>query len=1449
MESKLTDARIRIIFIIAFIVISVFMLFTWINMQRAETTSGNVKASLDLLLRLESSIIDINAMESAQNGFLLAADEKLLPPFYENLNKIRRDTTFLATLNLYDERTINYRNTLLQLLKEKIEHAKQNVEIRKLYGADSASKHMVLGRGKEQFENIVNYIDEIKSYKRSAFEESNEKLKLYAKRITSEFVALVLLFLGILFYSFRTINKEFRKWEENDRTLRFNASVVQNMSDPIITIDENYLITNWNIPAEELYGYSEDEAKGKKVGDLLKTEYPVPYQSIEDDFFEKNSWKGEVVHYHKNGHPLFVEITTSGIRNEKGESLGIVEVVRDMTERKKLQQQLQNLNQNLEQQVNAKAAELTAVFERITDAFIALDNNWNYTYVNKMAARLHGRPEAELLGKNIWELYPHLMSEPFYDALHRAKETQQPQRMQLYYAVEDKWYEDLIYPTADGMSVYYHDITEKRKAELALEKVHEKLSYHINNSPMGVIEFNNNLQLLQWNQNAENIFGWKAEEVLNGKLNLEKLVYEEDRYQVIRSAFELMEKNSSSNISDTRNVTKDGRMIYCEWYNSVLKDETGNVMGIMSLVLDVTSRKQIEIELQEAEAKFRNLVEQSMVGVYIIQDERLVYINPRFSEIFGHQDTEHFIDFRLEGIIHPDDQQLVIDKLVRPGPDAPRSSNFEFRAIHKNGHTISLEVFGSSTIYSGRPAIIGTLIDITERKKSLEQIEASEKALKVSNERFQLVAQATNDAVWDWDFTSGNIWGNDRFREIFNLKEGEPFNFDDYIRHLHPEDREHIIENFREALKNHESQVNEEFRLLTSHNDYYLTLYDRAYILYNSEGRGYRMLGAMQDITELRKSARQLMLEKELSDSIINSLPGIFYLMNREGRIYRWNKNLEAVTGYNRDEIQQGNAVNFFYDSAEARERIERAFESGEDSVEAHLITKSGEAIPYYFTGIATTYEGEFCLIGVGIDISERVRSQKELKRSEENFRTLIEQASDGIFICNQYLQYLDVNSSAAKLTGYSKEELLNMNMFDNILTVDPNSPEALLMDDMKNGNVVIKERVLRKKDGQVINVEISAKMLPDGRFQGIVRDITARKTAAEALRLSENKYRLLFNQNPMPMWMLSMPDNSFVDVNPAAVSFYGYSKEEFLQMHETDLTASAMAYYESESEGDDTGIWEHQKKDGSIVKVNIIAHDIHYEGRPAKLVLANDVTDKIAAEENLKRSHEELRQLATHLENIREAERTHMAREIHDELGQQLTGLKMDISWINRKIKSSDEEVLQKIQDTIRLIDKTVITVRRIATQLRPSILDDLGLIAAMEWQSDEFEKRSEIETHFTSNVTIVNLKPEIATAVFRVFQESLTNVLRHASASMVEAGLLVSESLLELTIQDNGRGFNPVDIENKKTLGLLGMKERVVLMGGSYQITSEQQKGTLVRIVVPLDLHHQTAVKTIYT
>lgn len=230
------------------------------------------------------------------------------------------------------------------------------------------------------------------------------------------------------------------------------------------------------------------------------------------------------------------------------------------------------------------------------------------------------------------------------------------------------------------------------------------------------------------------------------------------------------------------------------------------------------------------------------------------------------------------------------------------------------------------------------------------------------------------------------------------------------------------------------------------------------------------------------------------------------------------------------------------------------------------------------------------------------------------------------------------------------------------------------------------------------------------------------------------------------------------------------------------------------------------------------------------------DITEMIKAEERLQNSYKQIKQLVTHLQDIREQERTNMAREIHDELGQQLTGLKMYISSLHKKIAPQEEDIKEKFTSTLQLIEDTIKSVRKISMDLRPSMLDDLGLMAALEWQSNEFEKRSGIDTEFINETGNKEIPNRLKTGLFRIYQESLTNVARHADAKKIVSSLKLENNNLILTITDNGKGFSFKNIESKKTLGLFGMKERTLEMGGHYEIKSEPGTGTTVSVTVPL-------------
>lgn len=235
---------------------------------------------------------------------------------------------------------------------------------------------------------------------------------------------------------------------------------------------------------------------------------------------------------------------------------------------------------------------------------------------------------------------------------------------------------------------------------------------------------------------------------------------------------------------------------------------------------------------------------------------------------------------------------------------------------------------------------------------------------------------------------------------------------------------------------------------------------------------------------------------------------------------------------------------------------------------------------------------------------------------------------------------------------------------------------------------------------------------------------------------------------------------------------------------------------------------------------------------------LTREIADRKRAEENLKKSEENLRALAAHLQSVREEEWTRIAREIHDELGQTLTGLKMDLTWVVNRLPSDRKALTARAKSMFDLIDSTIQSVRKIASRLRPEVLDELGLAAAIGWQAKDFRKRTGIRCKLSLPPDRLGLDRERATAAFRIFQELLTNVARHANATRIDVTMRAESGVLLLAVEDNGKGIAASAIDSPKSLGLLGMRERLLPFGGKMQIAGSQDKGTKVLVSIPLGL-----------
>jgi signal transduction histidine kinase len=312
-------------------------------------------------------------------------------------------------------------------------------------------------------------------------------------------------------------------------------------------------------------------------------------------------------------------------------------------------------------------------------------------------------------------------------------------------------------------------------------------------------------------------------------------------------------------------------------------------------------------------------------------------------------------------------------------------------------------------------------------------------------------------------------------------------------------------------------------------------------------------------------------------------------------------------------------------------------------------------------------------------------------------------------------------------------------------------------------------------------------------------------------------------------------------------------SMKSFAQLIHPDDRESIIAAVERflEQAPGDKKSWEHR-----IVRPNGEVRWLEVHGRiildqadePVRLVgTAQDITERKRTEAELQRTGAQLRALAAHLQSVREEERASIAREIHDELGQVLTALKMDLAIMGREIEDSGKplsipDLLQEINGMQQLIDATIAKIRTLITKLRPEVLDSLGLLPALEWQAQEFQERTGLHLQFHSNVAELDaFDARTSTAVFRIFQEALTNIARHAQATGCVAEIRKEPQKLSLAVSDNGIGITSDRIVEASSFGVLGMKERALSLGGSLEIENNPAGGTIVKLTVPLQKQKQ--------
>jgi PAS domain S-box-containing protein len=329
-----------------------------------------------------------------------------------------------------------------------------------------------------------------------------------------------------------------------------------------------------------------------------------------------------------------------------------------------------------------------------------------------------------------------------------------------------------------------------------------------------------------------------------------------------------------------------------------------------------------------------------------------------------------------------------------------------------------------------------------------------------------------------------------------------------------------------------------------------------------------------------------------------------------------------------------------------------------------------------------------------------------------------------------------------------------------------------------------------------------------------------------------------------IPQAIVGLHNRRIIFANNAIKGTFGWNREEL-------IGKSVAIFYRNEEESKEIARYFYstlkrqrtfvnefncRRKDGKDILCRMRAARIGDQLKERRIVITyEDITEKKRAEEELESSREQLRNLSVYLQSVREKESTRIAREIHDELGQSLTALQMDVAWLGSQLPAECTQLIEKTHRMARLADATIDSVHRIITELRPILLDDLGLTAAIEWQAEEFQNRSGIGCDVYVDCRDSSIEKDLATTLFRVFQETLTNIARHAGATAVWVRLTQEENELCLEVIDNGKGITRKQIEDPRSFGIIGIRERVNLWNGSIRITGKHNRGTTVSVVIP--------------
>jgi PAS domain S-box-containing protein len=835
----------------------------------------------------------------------------------------------------------------------------------------------------------------------------------------------------------------------------------------------------------------------------------------------------------------------------------------------------------------------------------------------------------------------------------------------------------------------------------------------------------------------------------------------------------MVEEGRSAGTVVKRYVRSDGAVIWGRLTVSLVRGPDGAPRFVVDMVEDVTQQRAAEDALRASEARARAVLEAIPDAMFRIRWDG-TYLEFLPAERFAtFVPPAQFLGKTLAETLPADVAQRALQQLHHA---------LETGSLQTLSYSLSMDDgprhYEARIVPVGEDEVLALVRDVTGEQQAQLRLAESE-------ERLKLAVAAGRHGLYDLDLRTGDAVVNEDYCRMLGYEPDELQETNARWRErLHPDDRAAAERMYADYMSGRRSDYKVEFRQRTKDDRWKWILSTGTIVDRDSAGAPLRMLGTHTDIDEakrreeaLRHANRALALRAETNRLIAQAR--------------------------SEEELLQG-ICELATDLAGYRLAwVGVPLDTPDRQVEA--VASAGPARAYLDDLRVSWGDGEYGQGPTGTCIrTAQVQLARDLA-SQARYEPWRARAGEHGLAASVAIPLRDESATIGALNVFSAE----VGAFD--------AGEVGLLEDLGR-DVALGVRGLRARQ--------------------------ERDRAIEALTRSETRYRMI----------VETAEEGILTIDADAhVTFTNARMARMLGHDTTDLRGRSLFEFMDEAgrrlaeqhlERRRAGLREQfdfrfRHRDGHdvwavVTATPLVGGDGRYAG---SLSMVTDITERKRVEQELERSREELRWLAAAVENGRESERARVARELHDELGQALTGLKMDVAWLRGRVASVDAEAEARAGGTLKLIDVTVDAVRRISAELRPGVLDDLGLNAAVRWQAREFTRRTGVAVRLEGVDVIPAWRDARGTAVFRIFQEALTNVARHAQARDVLVRSRSAGGELLLDIHDDGRGFSVTAGGARRHLGLIGMEERARTIGGRIAITSDTGRGTTVTLTVPLD------------